>query len=108
MASANRNTPLRRAKYGLLQHLPGELGLKYRRKLRKLFAPAAEEAFRQALAAAKGGICIDLVERSVQQRRNLLQGEAQIVQGIEAVKFSHHADGNCARRLNRFKWRWQS
>lgn len=60
MAQTNRNTPLRRAKYGLMQHLPGELGLKYRRKLRKLHAPAAEAAFRAALANATGGICIDL------------------------------------------------
>jgi FkbM family methyltransferase len=60
MASANRNTPLRRAKYGLMQHLPGELGLKYRRKLRKLYAPAAEAEFREALAGAAGKICIDL------------------------------------------------
>ncbi|WP_439123666.1 FkbM family methyltransferase [Marivita sp.] len=60
MAQANRNTPLRRAKYGLMQHLPGELGLKYRRKLRKLYAPAAEAAFRKALANSKGKVCIDL------------------------------------------------
>ena len=60
MAQANRNTPLRRAKYSLMQHLPGELGLKYRRKLRKLFAPAAEASFREALTGAAGKICVDL------------------------------------------------
>ena len=71
MASANRNTPLRRAKYGLMQHLPGELGLKYRRKLRKLYAPAAEAEFREALAQAKGKICIDLGANLGQHTRTM-------------------------------------
>lgn len=71
MAQANRNTPLRRAKYGLMQHLPGELGLKYRRKLRKLYAPAAEAAFREALTGAHGKICIDLGANLGQHTRTM-------------------------------------
>jgi FkbM family methyltransferase len=71
MASANRNTPLRRAKYGLMQHLPGELGLKYRRKLRKLSAPAAEAAFREALTGAPGQVCIDLGANLGQHTRTM-------------------------------------
>jgi FkbM family methyltransferase len=78
MASKSRNTPLRRAKYGLMQHLPGELGLKYRRKLRKLFAPAAEEAFRQALVGAKGGICIDLGANIGQHTRTMAAHAAKV------------------------------
>ena len=71
MAQANRNTPLRRAKYGLMQHLPGELGLKYRRKLRRLHAPAAEAAFREALAGATGKVCIDLGANLGQHTRTM-------------------------------------
>lgn len=57
---ALRNTAVRRAKYRLLGHLPGPRGLYYRRKYLRLFAPAAEAAFRAALAGAKGRTCIDL------------------------------------------------
>lgn len=71
MVLADRNTPLRRAKYGLMQHLPGELGLKYRRKLRKLYAPAAERAFREALMSAKGKTCIDLGANLGQHTRTM-------------------------------------
>lgn len=78
MASASRNTPLRRAKYGLLQHLPGELGLKYRRKLRKLYAPAAEAAFREALAGAAGKICIDLGANLGQHTRTMAAHAAKV------------------------------
>ncbi|MFP7571337.1 FkbM family methyltransferase [Marivita sp. S2033] len=61
MAGTGRNTPLRRAKYALLQHVPGAIGLKYRRKLRKLVeTPIAEAAFRDALARSAGTVCIDL------------------------------------------------
>lgn len=78
MAAKSRNTPLRRAKYGLLQHLPGELGLNYRRKLRKLFAPAAEAAFQQALAGAKDGICIDLGANIGQHTRTMAAHAAKV------------------------------
>ncbi|MCK0148961.1 FkbM family methyltransferase [Marivita sp. S6314] len=71
MAQTNRNTPLRRAKYGLMQHLPGALGLKYRRKLRKLFAPAAEAAFREALNGAADTVCIDLGANLGQHTRTM-------------------------------------
>ena len=71
MVLADRNTPLRRAKYGLMQHLPGQLGLKYRRKLRKLYAPAAERAFREALAEASGKVCIDLGANLGQHTRTM-------------------------------------
>ncbi|MFP7673522.1 FkbM family methyltransferase [Marivita sp. S0852] len=71
MARADRNTPLRRAKYGLMQHLPGALGLKYRRKLRKLYAPAAEAAFRDALAQTAGTVCIDLGANIGQHTRTM-------------------------------------
>jgi len=78
MAQANRNTPLRRAKYGLMQHLPGALGLKYRRKLRKLHAPAAEAEFRAALAGASGKICIDLGANLGQHTRTMASHAAKV------------------------------
>ena len=78
MAQANRNTPLRRAKYGLLQHLPGALGLKYRRKLRKLHAPAAEAEFREALTGAAGKICIDLGANLGQHTRTMAAHAAKV------------------------------
>ncbi|MCR9156921.1 MAG: FkbM family methyltransferase [Rhodobacteraceae bacterium] len=78
MAQTNRNTPLRRAKYGLMQHLPGELGLKYRRKLRKLFAPAAEVEFREALTTAEGKICIDLGANLGQHTRTMAAHAAKV------------------------------
>ena len=78
MAQANRNTPLRRAKYSLMQHLPGELGLKYRRKLRKLFAPAAEAAFREALTGAAGKICVDLGANLGQHTRTMAAHAAKV------------------------------
>ncbi len=71
MGNTDRNTPLRRAKYGLMQHMPGELGLKYRRKLRKLYAPAAERAFRDALEHASGKVCIDLGANLGQHTRTM-------------------------------------
>lgn len=71
MTAKDRNTPLRRAKYRLFQHLPGELGLKYRRKLRKLYAPAAEAAFREALDGAGGKVCIDLGANLGQHTRTM-------------------------------------
>lgn len=78
MVSPDRNTPLRRAKYGLMQHLPGELGLKYRRKLRKLYAPAAERAFREALAGAAGTVCIDLGANLGQHTRTMAAQAAKV------------------------------
>jgi FkbM family methyltransferase len=78
MAQATRNTPLRRAKYGLLQHLPGGLGLKYRRKLRKLHAPAAEAEFREALTGAAGQICIDLGANLGQHTRTMAAQAAKV------------------------------
>lgn len=78
MAQTDRNTPLRRAKYGLMQHLPGELGLKYRRKLRKLFAPAAEAEFRAALEGAAGKICIDLGANLGQHTRTMATHAAKV------------------------------
>ncbi|EPX78627.1 FkbM family methyltransferase [Salipiger mucosus] len=57
---ARRDTPLRRLKYRLLSRLPGQAGLNYARKLRKLDAPRAEAQMRAALEASAGGICIDL------------------------------------------------
>ncbi|SHH82208.1 FkbM family methyltransferase [Marivita hallyeonensis] len=78
MAQANRNTPLRRAKYGLMQHLPGELGLKYRRKLRKLYAPAAEAAFWEALAGAAGKVCVDLGANLGQHTRTMAAHAAKV------------------------------
>lgn len=78
MASRDRNTPLRRAKYGLMQHLPGQLGLKYRRKLRKLHAPAAERAFREALADATGTTCIDLGANLGQHTRTMAAHAAKV------------------------------
>lgn len=78
MAQATRNTPLRRAKYGLLQHLPGALGLKYRRKLRKLHAPAAEAEFREALTGAAGKICIDLGANLGQHTRTMAAQAAKV------------------------------
>ena len=78
MAQANRNTPLRRAKYGLMQHLPGALGLKYRRKLRKLYAPAAEAEFREALTEAAGKICIDLGANLGQHTRTMAAHAAKV------------------------------
>lgn len=78
MAQANRNTPLRRAKYSLMQHLPGELGLKYRRKLRKLFAPAAEAEFREALTEAAGKICVDLGANLGQHTRTMAAHAAKV------------------------------
>ena len=56
---AKRNTLLRRTKYRLLQKLPGDIGLRNRRKYLKLFAPVAEAQMRSAIEAAAGGICID-------------------------------------------------
>ncbi|WP_439523102.1 FkbM family methyltransferase [Marivita sp.] len=79
MAQANRNTPLRRAKYGLLQHLPGALGLKYRRKLRKIVdTPVAEAAFRAALTSATGQICIDLGANLGQHARHMAEHAAKV------------------------------
>ena len=79
MASANRNTPMRRAKYGLMQHLPGKLGQKYRRKLRKLVdTPKAEAAFREALAGATGKICIDLGANLGQHTRTMAAHAAKV------------------------------
>src|SRR6056297_1379581 len=78
MTQANRNTPLRRAKYGLMQHLPGALGLKYRRKLRKLHAPAAEAEFRAALTGASGKICIDLGANLGQHTRTMASHAAKV------------------------------
>lgn len=78
MAQTDRNTPLRRAKYGLMQHLPGELGLKYRRKLRKLYAPAAEAEFRAALEGAAGKICIDLGANLGQHTRTMATHAAKV------------------------------
>ena len=78
MAQANRHTPLRRAKYGLMQHLPGALGLKYRRKLRKLSAPAAEAEFREALTEAAGKICIDLGANLGQHTRTMAAHAAKV------------------------------
>ncbi|MGJ8604153.1 MAG: FkbM family methyltransferase [Marivita sp.] len=79
MAHANRNTALRRAKYGLMQHLPGALGQKYRRKLRKLVdTPRAEAAFRAALAGAEGQICIDLGANLGQHTRIMAAQAAKV------------------------------
>lgn len=55
-----RDTPWRRLRYRTLSRLPGQTGLDYARKLRKLDAPRAQAEFRAALAAAKGGVCVDL------------------------------------------------
>ncbi len=57
---ALRNTLLRRTKYRLFSRLPGAKGLKYGRKLRRLYAPEAQRQFREALAGATGKLCIDL------------------------------------------------
>lgn len=79
MAQASRNTPLRRAKYGLMQHLPGELGQRYRRKLRKLVdTPLAEAAFREAMAGATGKICIDLGANLGQHTRRMADHAAKV------------------------------
>lgn len=55
-----RDTPWRRLRYRTLSRLPGQTGLDYARKLRKLDAPQARAAFAAALEGAKGGICVDL------------------------------------------------
>ena len=78
MASGNRNTFLRRTKYGLFQHLPGALGLKYRRKLRKLYAPAAEAAFHEALRDAAGTVCFDLGANLGQHTRVMAASAAKV------------------------------
>jgi hypothetical protein len=61
-----------------MQHLPGELGLKYRRKLRKLFAPAAEAEFREALTEAAGKICVDLGANLGQHTRTMAAHAAKV------------------------------
>lgn len=53
-------SPLRLAKYRLLSHVPGRIGLKYASKLRMRFLPEVQEAYRAALRGADGKICIDL------------------------------------------------
>jgi FkbM family methyltransferase len=47
-------------RYRALSRLPGQTGLDFARKLRKLDAPRARAAFATALEGAKGGICVDL------------------------------------------------
>lgn len=78
MARANRNTWARRSKYRLFQHLPGALGLKYRRKLRKLSAPQAEAEFLAALRAAEGGVAIDLGANLGQHTRAMAKHAAKV------------------------------
>lgn len=58
--SMRKDTAFRRLKYRLLQHLPGQRGLRYRRRYLRLFAPQAQAQFDRAVAGATGRICIDL------------------------------------------------
>ncbi|WP_146590877.1 FkbM family methyltransferase [Puniceibacterium confluentis] len=79
---AKRNTLLRRLKYRILQTLPGNTGLRYRRKYLKLFAGRAEAQMRAALAAAPGGICIDL-GANVGQHTRTMAAHAGMVYAFE-------------------------
>lgn len=51
---------LRRLKFRLLQHLPGQRGLHYRRRMMEVNAPRTLAAFRAAQARTKGKIAVDL------------------------------------------------
>ncbi|MFP4274391.1 MAG: FkbM family methyltransferase, partial [Paracoccaceae bacterium] len=55
-----RISPLRRFKYRILQHLPGQRGWHYKRKLRLADYGATEAAFAAAIEGAAGRICVDL------------------------------------------------
>ncbi len=57
---AIRDSLLRRLKLRLFQNLPGDTGLRYRRKYIRLFSHEAETQMDEAIRAAAGGICIDL------------------------------------------------
>jgi len=53
-------SPLRRLKYQVLQHLPGQRGWHYKRKLRLADDGATDAAFASAIEGAAGKVCVDL------------------------------------------------
>lgn len=56
----NRNTALRRFLFSSLGKVPGKIGLKFRRKFRRLFWKENEAKFIEALEQTKGMVQIDL------------------------------------------------
>lgn len=60
MPEAPRDTPFNRFRYGLLQHLPGRRGRRYRDKYASFLKAEAEARFHGALPALAGTTCIDL------------------------------------------------